>query len=75
MENCPFLQIFPFGFKSSKTSSWVLASKGPSTFMMPGIHWKLGPWLSTDLSSATTNKLCDLGATGFTSLGLTSHLK
>lgn len=36
--------------------------------MVPGIHWKLGPWSSTNLSSATINKLCDLGVSGFTYL-------
>lgn len=65
MENCPFLSDFGFkssdilirGFQQLRLFYINDARKSP----------ELGPWNPTDLSSAATNRLCDLGVSGLTS--------
>lgn len=66
-----FPQISPLSFKSSKPSSQGTSYWGSSISMMPEVHWKLGLWSSTDLSS---NGFCDLGVSSLTFLSLTSCL-
>lgn len=67
MENCPFPSVFPFGFKSSDIL--ILGFQQLRLFCINDARNspELGPWNPTDLNSAATNRLCDLGVSGLTS--------